>query len=171
MPHFACDQQYQIHSACEGKVLTIGGVIVTLKVTGTETNGIFAILESTVPPHFSGLPAHVHPTATETFYIVNGVLAFTLAEETVMVRQGGLVRVSPGLVHKFWNPTAAPTTYLTYLSPAGFEQYFVELAALLADEPAWPPADLSKVTALAMKYAMLPLDSAETGNRKSNYSE
>jgi len=156
MKHFARDQQYQLYNPCEGKVLTIGGVSVTLKVTGAETAGAFAIFESTVPPHFAGPPAHVHPHASETFYIVSGVLAFTLAEETVMMRQGGVVMVPPGLLHKFWNPTATPAIYLTYLSPAGFEQYFVELAALMVNEPSWPPADLSKVTALATKYELFP---------------
>ncbi|MBX3011236.1 MAG: cupin domain-containing protein [Caldilineaceae bacterium] len=147
---------HQIYHPWDGEVLTIGGVSVTIKVSGTETAGAFALYESIVPPHFAGSPAHLHLHATATFYMVSGVLAFTLAEETVMVRQGGIVRVPPGLLHKFWNPTATPATYLTYLSPAGFEQYFVELAALMANEATWPPADASKVTALHKKYELLP---------------
>jgi mannose-6-phosphate isomerase-like protein (cupin superfamily) len=156
MPHLARDQQYQIYNSCGSSVLTLGAVSVTLIVTGAETNGAFAIFESTVPPHFAGPPAHIHPHTSETFYVVSGVLAFTLAEETVMVRQGGVVMVPPGLLHKFWNPTATPATYLAYLSPAGFEQYFVELAALMTSEPTWPPADLSSVTALDLKYGLFP---------------
>lgn len=156
MRKLASDHEHQIYNPCEGRTLKIGNVIVTLKVTGEETNGAFALYESTVPPHFAGPPIHVHSRETETFYIVSGVLAFTLAEETVMVRQGGIVRVPPGLLHKFWNPTATPATYLTYLSPAGFEQYFIELAALAATNTTWPPADLSQVTVLNMKYELLP---------------
>ncbi|MEZ4727464.1 MAG: cupin domain-containing protein [Caldilineaceae bacterium] len=148
---------YQICNSCEDRVFDIAGVSITLKVTGAETNGAFAIYESTLPPHFPGPPAHVHPHATETFYIVSGVLAFTLAEETVMVRQGWIIMVPPGLLHKFWNPTATPATYLAYLSPAGFEQYFVELAALVAQEATWPPADRSQVMALDAKYELFPV--------------
>lgn len=147
---------YQIRNPCEGQRLILGDLIVTVKVTGEQTAGAFAIVEATAPPHFAGLSAHAHPHTTQTFYVVSGVLAFTLAEETVMVRQGGLVTVPPGLVHKFWNPTATPATYLTYFSPAGFEQYFVELAALMDKEGARPPSDISKVIALDKKYELLP---------------
>jgi len=157
MKQFFNHPHYQIRNPCEGQRLIIGDVVVTLKVTGAQTAGAFAIVESTVPPHFVGLAAQLHPHTTKTFYVVSGVLAFTLAEETVMVRQGGLVTVPPGLVHKCWNPTATPATYLTYLSPAGFEQYFVELAALMVDEGDWPPKDMSKVIALDKKYE-LPLE-------------
>jgi mannose-6-phosphate isomerase-like protein (cupin superfamily) len=156
MKQFVHNHHYQIRHPCEGHRLTLGDVVVTLKVTGEQTAGAFAIIESTVPPHFGGLSIQVHHRTTKTFYVVSGVLAFTLAEETVMVRQGGLVTVPPGLVHKFWNPTATPATYLTYLSPAGFEQYFVELALLMADEGAWPPKEMSKVIALDKKYELLP---------------
>jgi len=152
---------YQLCNSCGGRVFDIAGVSVTLKVTGAETNGAFAIYESTLPPHFPGPPAHVHPHATETFYVVSGVLAFTLAEETVMVRQGWIIMAPPGLLHKFWNPTATPATYLAYLSPAGFEQYFVELAALVAREAAWPPADMSQVMALDAKYELFPASATE----------
>lgn len=152
MKPFIHNHQYQIRHPCEGQVLTLGDMAVTVKVSGVQTNGAFAIIEATLPPHFAGLPAQLQSNTTQTFYIVNGVLAFTLAEETVMVRQGGLVTVPPGLVHKFWNPTATPATYLLYLFPAGLEQYFVELATLMAKEEGWPPKDLGKVTALDQKY-------------------
>lgn len=156
MQAFARNPHYQIHHPSEGQVLDLPGVAVTIKVAGKATDGAFAIIESTVPPHYGGTPAYIHARATITFYIISGVLAFTLAEETVMVRQGGFVVVPPGLLHKFWNPTAAPATYLTYLSPAGFEEYLAELATLAAQEPAWPPLDLNKIAALDLKYDLLP---------------
>lgn len=156
MKELSHNHHEQIRNPCEGQVLTLGDVSVTLKITGQQTNGAFAIFESTVPPHFAGPPVFQHPHATETFYVVSGVLAFTLAEETMMVRQGGLVTVTPGLLHKFWNPTATPATYLAYLSPAGFEQYFVELAALMAGDGAWPFKDIDKATTLLQKYALFP---------------
>jgi mannose-6-phosphate isomerase-like protein (cupin superfamily) len=149
---------YQFLCPFEGRVLKIGDMLVTIKVTGAETNGAFAVFEVTAPPHFPGVPAYLHPRATETFYVINGVLAFTLAEETVMVRSGGLITVPPGLLHKFWNPTAAPVTYLTYLSPAGLEQYLIELAAILANAPAASPTDLSQIRALAAKHELLLVD-------------
>lgn len=158
MSHFARDQQYQIHNPSIGEILTLGDIAVTIKVTGKETNGAFALVESTVPPHFAGPPAHLHRHTTKAFYMVSGVLAFTLAEETIMVRQGGLVMVPPGLLHKFWNPTATPATYLTYLSPAGFEEYFLELAALRKPGASWPVLDPHIITTLGQKYGIYPVD-------------
>lgn len=158
MKHFARDQQYQIHHPAIGEILTLGDIAMTIKVTGKETNGAFALVESTVPPHFAGPPAHLHRHTTKAFYMVSGVLAFTLAEETIMVRQGGLVMVPPGLLHKFWNPTATPATYLTYLSPAGFEEYFLELAALRTPGASWPVIDPHIITTLGQKYGIYPVD-------------
>ena len=158
MNYSACDQQYQLHNPGIGEILTLGDIAVTIKVTGQETNGAFALVESTVPPHFAGPPAHLHRHTTKAFYMVSGVLAFTLAEETIMVRQGGLVLVPPGLLHKFWNPTATPATYLTYLTPAGFEQYFLELAALTTKGASWPALDPQSITALSQKYEIYPVD-------------
>lgn len=158
LDHFARDQQYPLHNPCNGPTLTLGNITVTLKVTGKETNGAFALLESTVPPHFAGPPAHLHRHTTSAFYLVSGVLAFTLAEATIMVRQGGLVMVPPGLLHKFWNPTATPATYLTYLTPAGFEHYWLDLAALATAGTPWPPTDSATITALGQKYAIYPTD-------------
>lgn len=88
--------------------------------------------------------------------MLSGSIAFTLDHETVIARAGDVVRVLPGTVHRFWNPTAAPATYLNFLAPGGFEQYFVELAAVMASEPSWPPADLSQVLALGAKYDLVP---------------
>lgn len=158
MKQFARDQQYQRHNPCSGEVLSLGDITVTIKVSGQETNGAFALVESTVPPHFAGPPAHLHRHTTKAFYLVSGVLAFTLAEETIMVRQGGLVLVPPGLLHKFWNPTASPATYLTYLTPAGFEQYFLDLAALTPPGVSWPALDPHSIAALSQKYEIYPAD-------------
>lgn len=135
----------------EGDTVRIGGVSVTLKVTGRETGGRFAVFESTVPAHHAGPGLHRHRQTTETFYILQGMLAFTVDDETVVAGPGSLIVVAPGVLHRFWNPTAAPATYLAFLSPAGFEGYFVELAALAA-ETTWPPTDHQKLATLIAQY-------------------
>jgi mannose-6-phosphate isomerase-like protein (cupin superfamily) len=144
-----------IQAASEGKKFEIAGALVTLKITSKES-GACAVVEATLPPYFSGSRPHVHRQTTEVFYVLNGSLAFTVGEETVIARQGSIIHVAPGVVHRFWNPTAAPSTYLAFLSPGGFEQYWVELSTLLADEPSWPPADLNQIETLGMKYDQFP---------------
>jgi hypothetical protein len=39
------------------------------------------------------------------------------------------VLVRAGAPHTFWNPGDRPATYLTMMSPPGFERYLVELAS------------------------------------------
>jgi mannose-6-phosphate isomerase-like protein (cupin superfamily) len=129
---------------------------VTLRIMDQESSGACAVFESTVTPYFAGHQPHVHRQTTEVFYIVQGSLAFTLGDETVIARQGGVVHVAPGVVHRFWNPTAAPATYLVFQSPGGFEQYFVELAALLAGELSLPAVDMRRFETLGMKYDQFP---------------
>jgi mannose-6-phosphate isomerase-like protein (cupin superfamily) len=143
-----------IVGAGEGETYVVGGVTVTMKVTGKETGGVCTIFESLIPPHFAGYEAYGHLRATATYYVTSGMLAFTIAQETLMVRSGGFVMVPPGKLHKFWNPTAQPATCLTYLCPAGFEQYIVALAMLTEQEACWPPADGSKVAALSKQYEL-----------------
>lgn len=144
----------RIVSAGEGSTFTVAGVIITMKVTGEETNGTCTIFESMVPPHFVGYEPYGHTQATATYYVTSGILAFTIAQETVMVRSGGFVMVPPGEIHKFWNPTATPATCLTYLCPAGFEHYLMALAALTDSDRQWPQADLRKVTTVGAAYEL-----------------
>jgi len=140
-----------LQTANAGQRITSGGVSVTLKITSAESDGHCAVVEITIPPHFMGMPAHVHQQTTELFYLLSGSLAFTLGEETVIARQASFVLVKPGTAHRFWNPTDTPASCLVYLSPGGSEQFFVELAALLAEE-----RTASAITALGRAYDQYP---------------
>ncbi len=144
----------RIVGAGEGNTFAVAGVTVTMKVTGEETEDACTIFEATIPPHFAGYEPYGHLEATATYYVTSGILAFTIAQETVMVRTGGFVMVRPGDLHKYWNPTAQPATCLTYLCPAGFERYIMALATMADEERCWPPVDGSKLAALSMQYAL-----------------
>jgi quercetin dioxygenase-like cupin family protein len=138
--------------ANEGERLSIGGLQVTLRHTAEASDGACAVIEVTVPPHFSGWAPHLHRQTSEFIYLISGTLAFTLGEETMLVRAGCFVHVAPGVVHRYWNPTAAPATYLAFLTPGGAEQFFVQLAGRLGNEPTGIPADPSQMTALGGQY-------------------
>ena len=145
-------QRWERQNSGATRTLLICGVPMTLRATGGQTGGVFALVEATVPPYFNGFGVHVHQTTTEAFYIVQGTLAFTLDEETSVVRQGSLTFVPPGKPHRFWNPSAAPATYLTYMTPAGAELYFEALAGLLDGQEQWPPTDMEPINTLGQVY-------------------
>ncbi len=136
----------------DGSTISIAGVTVTMKVTGAETGGACTIFESNIHPHFVGYEPYGHVNATAIYYVTSGILAFTIGQETVMVRSGSFVMVPPGEIHKFWNPTATPATCLTYLCPAGFEHYLMALAALADGNVQWSQPDLRKVTTVGTTY-------------------
>jgi quercetin dioxygenase-like cupin family protein len=145
-------QQGGVHNPGAGKPLDIAGVRITFKVTGEETGGAFSVSEAMVPPHFAGVHPHVHRQMTQAFFMVEGTLAFMLNYETVTVQQGSFIFVPAGVVHQFWNPTAASAIFLAFLSPAGFEHYLEALARLPANGAAESPANTSKVESLGREY-------------------
>jgi hypothetical protein len=60
--------------------------------------------------------------------------------------------VPPRTIYAISNHSAALAKTLWIVSPAGFERYIAESMALVANEPSWPPADMSKLIALREKY-------------------
>jgi quercetin dioxygenase-like cupin family protein len=135
-----------------GETLTGMGVTMTLRTTGAQSAGQWLVIEYTAPPQFSGPPPHWHKIMTEIFYVLEGTLTLSAGDETIQAGPGGYAFVPPGTVHGFSNQTDAPARYLLIASPAGLENYFAELKAMLEEEPAWPPQDMSKLVALMARY-------------------
>lgn len=138
--------------ARDGVTFDLLGETLCYKLTGADTQGRFALIERRAPPHFGGTDAHWHATTTEVVYMLDGMLAVTLGDETTIARPGTAILVPPRVVHTYWNPTASPAVYLTLLLPGGHEQYCQELASMIAAATTWPPADMRGVWALAERY-------------------
>ena len=75
----------------------------------------------------------------------NGVGAL-LGDEVVFAEAGSWVFKPRGQWHSFWNAGDVPCEIIEVISPAGFEDYFRELAAI------WP--DLSKAGPILAKYEL-----------------
>ena len=127
---------------------SLSGATGLLKASAADTNGGLSLIEITVPPHFRALPPHWHARITEGFYILEGTLAFTIADQTFTVMRGGFVLAPPRTVHQFWNPTAAPATLLNLYTPAQPEAYFADLSTLLTQ----PGFDLARLLAFGEQY-------------------
>lgn len=136
----------------EGKSDSALGVTITFKTVGEQSAGQFLALEYAAPAGFQGPPAHWHKVTTEIFYVLEGALALTANGETMTLGPGGYAFVPPGVVHTFGNPNDAPARFFMVASPAGLENYFVELRDLIKHEPQWPPKDMRKVVELMAKY-------------------
>jgi mannose-6-phosphate isomerase-like protein (cupin superfamily) len=92
----------------------------------------YALVEWIAPAGAQSPPLHVHHRTDEGFYVLAGTFAFLVDGEQIEARAGMHVLVPSGHPHTFWNAGAETARCLLVLSPAGFEQYFSELADGLA---------------------------------------
>ena len=101
---------------------------------GGEAEGRFALIEHTIPPRTLAAPLHTHESEDEFSFVLAGCMGAQIGDETLEARPGDLVRKPRGIPHAFWNPGDEETRVLEIISPAGFEQYFAELAPELSRE-------------------------------------
>ncbi|MFA4901196.1 MAG: quercetin 2,3-dioxygenase [Desulfobaccales bacterium] len=141
----------------EGHRLTVAGGIYTIKATGKDTGGAYAIVEMLVPPQ-TGPPPHTHSREMESFYIMEGSLSFWLGNQKFTAEAGSLIIAPPGLPHGFKNEGETPARALALITPAGLEKFFEEIGSPLKEGSGAPKEvtskDLERVVATAANYGV-----------------
>ena len=112
------------------------------------SEGRFSLVEDPIDPGRIVHP-HVHAHEDEFSYILEGEIGARVGDEVVQATTGSYVFKPRALPHTFWNATTQPARLLELISPAGFEQYFAELADLLR-----AGGDVDQITKLAQRYGM-----------------
>ena len=77
-------------------------------------------------------PPHTHSREDEFSYVLEGTVGVKLGDQEFLVNSGSYILKPRGIPHAFWNPGPGPARLLEIISPAGFERYFVKLAALVS---------------------------------------
>ena len=140
-----------------GKLVWLMGLGVRFLVGGEQTGGRLAVVEHPIRPKAIAAPVHTHAGEDEISFILEGKVGVQIAERVVEATPGTLVFKPRGIPHAFWNPGDAPARLLEMISPAGFERYFEEAAALFATGG---PPDPARLSGLLAKYRLdLDLDS------------
>jgi uncharacterized cupin superfamily protein len=121
-----------------GAPIHLPGWEMRVKIGAQETQGAMALLEATMAPGHTGAAEHVHAGHDESFFVIEGSLRFRLGDTYRSVSAGETVFASRGLAHGFANIGACPARYLVALTPAGYEVYFAEVAALVLKHGAMP---------------------------------
>lgn len=116
----------------EGEAVRLMALGVRFMVDGETTNGAFSLVEHPLPPRALGAPLHTHRNEDEYSYVLEGRVGVQLGDKVLEAGPGDLVFKPRGVVHAFWNAGDDPARLLELISPAGFENYFRELAPLLA---------------------------------------
>ncbi len=138
--------------------LAVGGGVYTVLLSGEDTAGRYCVIEMRVPPG-AGPPPHRHDFE-ETFAVLEGEIEVTVRGETTTVGAGALAHVPANAAHVFRNASDEPARLLCTCSPAGQEQFFLDVA-IRVDGPDLPAPVLSddqqqlmrrRAAELALKY-------------------
>jgi mannose-6-phosphate isomerase-like protein (cupin superfamily) len=123
-----------------------GGLGVIWKIDADETGRRFSVVHHPIAPRALAAPLHYHHNEDEYSYVLRGTLGALLGDEVVTAGPGTWVFKPRGQWHTFWNAGEEPCEIIEVISPAGFENYFREVAA------AW--GDIEKFAQINQKYAL-----------------
>jgi mannose-6-phosphate isomerase-like protein (cupin superfamily) len=119
----------------EGEVICKEASGVVRKISAAATGGAVSVVEHPLEPGALAAPPHTHATTDEYSFVIEGEIGVLMGEETFRAPAGSYVLKVRGVPHTFWNPGPEPARVLEIISPAGFEQYFEELAKILSSTP------------------------------------
>lgn len=130
----------------------------TITVTGEATAGRFSVIDMHIPPG-GGPPPHRHDFE-ETFILLEGEIEATFRGTKSIVRAGDTVNIPANAPHQFQNVSSRPTRLLCICSPAGQENFFIEVGTPVITRTTPPPKldeqqqaeFIQKVKTLAPKY-------------------
>jgi quercetin dioxygenase-like cupin family protein len=144
----------------DGKSPHVGivGDTYTILLSGNDTAGRFCLIDMHVPPG-GGPPPHRHDFE-ETFTLLAGELEVTFRGAKQTVRAGETIHVPANAPHQFHNSSTEPARMYCICSPAGQEEFFLEIGVPVATRTTPPPklddaaqAEFrAKAAALAPKY-------------------
>lgn len=138
--------------------LGIAGGTYTILVSGKDTGGRFCVIDMYVPPG-GGPPPHRHDFE-ETFVLLEGNIVFSCRAETFSTQAGDTVNIPSNAPHRFHNISREPARLLCICSPAGQDEFFMEIGVRV-DGPrvSAPKPDeaeqkriVTKIKELAPKY-------------------
>jgi mannose-6-phosphate isomerase-like protein (cupin superfamily) len=93
----------------------------------------FSVIEHPIPPRSLAAPLHFHHNEDEYSYVLEGRLGALLGDEVAEAGPGSWVFKPRGEWHTFWNAGDTPCRIIEVIRPAGFENYFREVAAVFED--------------------------------------
>jgi mannose-6-phosphate isomerase-like protein (cupin superfamily) len=110
---------------------TARGDEVRIVARGSETGGTIGIFEAWPEPG-TGPDWHVHTRETEVFHVVSGSFRFGCGEQSFEAGPGATVTLPAHIPHQWKNIGTTRGQVLTVVTPAGFEEHFVEVANMAA---------------------------------------
>ena len=123
-----------------------------------NAEGGSALEMRTVPGFDTG--AHRHSRIEEYFYVLDGQIEARAGDRTVAGGPGTFVYVPRGLPHSIANRSADPAAFLLFTTPPGHENYFRDLAEVLAVDG---PPDAQRIAQVRARHDTEQLSTLQTG--------
>lgn len=133
-----------------GDRVDLGGLGIVWKIEGAESDKRFSVVHHPLAPRALAAPLHRHTHEDEYSYVLEGTLGALLGDEVVTAEPGTWVFKPRNQWHTFWNAGDTPCEIIEIISPAGFENFFRELAEVYA---AGQP-DIARFSDLCQRYAL-----------------
>jgi len=130
----------------EQRVLQVLGEAITVKISGEQTDGRYAVIEE-VSPIGGGPPLHVHRHEDEVFYVLGGDLELQLGDQRVRAKAGSTAYLPRDIPHTFRNVGTTPSKVLMVITPARLVGFFDEVHSLTKPTP-------EQVMELGKKYGL-----------------
>jgi quercetin dioxygenase-like cupin family protein len=123
----------------------------TCVLAGDATGGTFSVVRHAIAPGILGAPPHRHSNEDEHSFVLEGEVGFELGDEVRIASEGEVVTKPRGQMHTFWNRGDRPARILEFITPAGFEDYFSELAEIIPTAAGELP-DFGRLAAAAERH-------------------
>lgn len=135
--------------------IRLGTITVRFLVEGSSTEGALALFEFCVPGGAKVPGAHSHDAYDETIYGLEGTLSWTVDGSRTEVRQGDVLHIPRGAVHRFHNEAEADARGLAVVTPGLLgPDYFREIGAVLA--AAAGPPDPTTLADVMRRHGLTP---------------
>lgn len=132
--------------------IALVGDTYTALLDGSQTGGRYCLIDMHVPK-LGGPPPHRHDFE-ETFVALEGEIEATFRDQTLVVRKGETLHIPANAPHSFVNRQNAPARLLCFCSPAGQEEYFLEVGVPVETRTSAPPPAGDEEAAALMKKAI-----------------
>jgi mannose-6-phosphate isomerase-like protein (cupin superfamily) len=117
----------------QGRAYAMGPMRAVFKADGEETAAQYSVAEWWLEPRTRGPGVHEHPE-DHVFYVIAGTLSVRVDDEWSDVAKGGYVLIPGGTPHDFQNRGPAPTGFIAFTTPGGFEENMPDIASALGAE-------------------------------------
>jgi quercetin dioxygenase-like cupin family protein len=133
------------------QIVKVGQMEIRYLVDGAQKGGL-GLFEMKVPAGAHVPPPHSHSNNEECVYVLEGVLRYSVDDETRDLKPGEWMSTPRGSVHHFSNPGSETARTLVMLTPDIGEQFFRDVGALAG---AGGPPDRAKLMEVMTRYGLV----------------